>query len=104
MDTRKQSQAAQAGRGAVDIEANKATVTAFYDLMFNQSEPAEAVPPLCRRQLHPAQPDGRGWPGGLHRVLSAMAREYPGSTSSSGGFSPKVTSLFSTVTNVAERR
>lgn len=61
-----------------DLERNKSNVTAFYDLMFNQCHPVEALARYAGSEYIQHNPHVQDGKQGFIDYFARMAREYPG--------------------------
>jgi hypothetical protein len=68
-----------------DVQKNKATVTAFHDLMFNQYQPAEAVDKYVGDVNIQHNPAVGGGKEAFIEYFTRMAKEYPESVVTSNG-------------------
>jgi hypothetical protein len=62
----------------MNLETNKSTVIAFYDLMFNKCQPAEAIRRYVGATYSQHNPMGRRRQGRVHCVLRTDGARVPG--------------------------
>ncbi len=62
----------------IDLEKNKRTVTAFYDLMFNQCKPAEAIARYAGADYIQHNPGVGDGPQAFIDYFEKMAADFPG--------------------------